>query len=64
MGYLIGDSSAGKVYRYGYNATTKQFDEDTGSSTYLNTQDSPVASFGTAIAYSKNLFVRYSNCLL
>ena len=51
MGYLIGDSSAGKVYRYGYNATTKQFDEDTGS---LLTG---ATSFGTAIAYSKNLFV-------
>ena len=25
MGYLIGDSSAGKVYRYGYNATTRKF---------------------------------------
>jgi hypothetical protein len=31
MGYLIGDSSAGKVYRYGYNTTTGNFDEDTGS---------------------------------
>ena len=51
MGYLIGDSSAGKVYRYGYNTQTKAFDEDTGS---LLTGAS---SFGTAIAYSKNLFV-------
>ncbi len=51
MGYLIGDSSAGKVYRYGYNATTGNFDEDTGS---LLTG---ATSFGTAIAYSKNLFV-------
>ena len=51
MGYLIGDSSAGKVYRYGYNTTTGNFDEDTGS---LLTG---ATSFGTAIAYSKNLFV-------
>jgi len=51
MGYLIGDSSAGKVYRYGYNTTTGNFDEDTGSLLTGGT------SFGTAIAYSKNLFV-------
>ena len=51
MGYLISDKAAGKVYRYGYNTTTGNFDEDTGS---LLTG---ATSFGTAIAYSKNLFV-------
>ena len=51
MGYLVGDSSAGKVYRYGYNTKTGKFDEDTGS---VLTE---ATSFGTAIAYSKNLFV-------
>lgn len=51
MGYLIGDSAAGKVYRYGLNPQTNTFDEDTGS---LLTES---ASFGTAIAYSNNLFV-------
>ena len=51
MGYLIGDSAAGKVYRYGLNPQTNTFDEDTGD------QITESASFGTAIAYSENLFV-------
>ena len=51
MGYLIGDSAAGKVYRYGLNPVSKQFDEDTGDRLTEST------SFGTAIAYSNNLFV-------
>jgi len=51
MGYLIGDSAAGKVYRYGLNPVSKQFDEDTGDRITEST------SFGTAIAYSNNLFV-------
>ena len=51
MGYLIGDSAAGKVYRYGLNPVTKNFDEDTGSLLTGGT------SFGKAIAYSSNLFV-------
>ena len=51
MGYLIGDSDAGKVYRYGYNPVTSNYEEDTGS---LLTSG---PSFGSKIAYSENLFV-------
>ena len=51
MGYLIGDQSAGKVYRYGYNTSTSAFDLDAGSTL------TGAASFGTTITYSDNLFV-------
>ena len=51
MGYLIGDADAGKVYRYGFNPVTQNYEEDTGS---LLTSG---PSFGSKIAYSGNLFV-------
>ena len=51
MGYLIGDSTAGKVYRYGYNTATKEFDLDVGSTLTGS------LSFGSKIEYSGNLFV-------
>ena len=51
MGYLIGDADVGKVYRYGYNETTENFDEDTGS---LLTGG---ISFGTSLSASDNMYV-------
>ena len=49
MGYLIGDSSAGKAYRYTYSSV---------DNTYIIDQElSQGTSFGETISYSDNLFV-------
>ena len=49
LGYLVGDATAGRVYRYSYNQLFDRYD--------LTLTLSGGTSFGTTIAYANNMFV-------
>jgi len=49
LGYLIGDSGLGQVYRYTYNTTTGEYD--------LRQTLTQSATFGSYISYADDLFV-------
>ena len=49
LGYLIGDSGLGEVYRYTYNANTNDYD--------LRQTLTQAATFGSCVSYADDIFV-------